>query len=146
MYRESLSSRVTIVMCVPGDVKQRPLFRPMSCPRTKYGMESLHVSKRFCLVVDEREPGSGDAVCQIPVEPNWASHACHCSGPPRFSSAHGPPSLKDSIHQLLCLGYVILCHCFFLGGGRKMKGNYSKTHINASLRFCLAQEALVTPK
>ena len=44
-------------------------------------MELLHLTERFRQVVGEGEPGSQATICQILMEPNWASHIFHCSGP-----------------------------------------------------------------
>lgn len=68
-------------------------------------MELLHLTESFCQVVGEGEPGSQAAICQILMEPNWASHIFHCSGPlkvllhmwtPQFESLY----LSKALHQL----------------------------------------------
>lgn len=88
------------------------------------------MSERVCQEAHDWELGSEAAACQTLVEPNWTSHRFHCPGHSQVSLGMWTHSWKDVIHQRNCTGYIT--RSFREGAGRR---NYSKGHINVSLRF-----------
>lgn len=91
--------------CSPRRSKTKTIAEASVLSKDKTGMELLHLTERFCQVVGEGEPGSQATICQILMEPNWASHIFHCSGPfkvllhvwtPQFESLY----LSKALHQL----------------------------------------------